>query len=192
MLPPTPLAVCPRRRVPPAAGPPPTRGWRRRTSWMHRLLPGGGLCGALPVVLARLAWERWGCASLGAVPLGPASGIGGRRCPLGVGVVETSMASVHVLVEDDPPCCGRWRAAVAPGAARVPCLLVPLWRVTLHPWGVRGVSVPPQGERSEGASVRAGGGIDPGWPPLVASWGVVACCLPGGVRDLLGPWSPAA
>ena len=26
------------------------------------LLPGGGPCEALPVALARLAWERWGCA----------------------------------------------------------------------------------------------------------------------------------
>ena len=61
---------------------------------------------------------------LGAGPLGPASEIGGRRCPLGGGVVGTSMASVHALVEDDPPCSGRRRAAAAPGAATVSCLLV--------------------------------------------------------------------
>ena len=100
------------------------------------------------------------------------------------------MASVHTLVEDDSPCCGRRRAAEAPGAARVPCLLVPLWRAALHPWGVTAASVPPRGERAEGASVRAGRGT--GWWPLVASWGVMACCLPGEPRDLLGTWSPVA
>ena len=56
-----PLAVCPRRAVP-AAGRPPTLGGRRRTSWTHHRLPAGGLCGALPVALAALAWEWWGCA----------------------------------------------------------------------------------------------------------------------------------
>ena len=50
-----PLAVCPRRAVPTVAGQPPIlRGMR--------LLPGGGLCGELPVALARLACEWWGCA----------------------------------------------------------------------------------------------------------------------------------
>ena len=39
-----------------------TLGGRRRTSWTHRLLPAGGLCGALPVVLVQPAWEWWGCA----------------------------------------------------------------------------------------------------------------------------------
>ena len=36
-----PLAACPRRSVPPAADRPVTLGGRRRTSWTHRLLPGG-------------------------------------------------------------------------------------------------------------------------------------------------------
>ena len=45
------------------------------------------------------------------------------------------MASVHILVEDDSPCCGRRLAAAAPGAARVPCLLVLLWRAALHSLG---------------------------------------------------------
>ena len=57
-----PLAVCPRESVPPVAGRPPTLGGRRRTSWTHRVLPGGGLCGAPPVALARPALEWWGCA----------------------------------------------------------------------------------------------------------------------------------
>ena len=57
-----PLAVCPRRAVPPAAGRPPTLKGRRRTSWTSRRLPSGGPCEALPVALARLAWEWWGCA----------------------------------------------------------------------------------------------------------------------------------
>ena len=98
------------------------------------------------------------------------------------------MASVPTLVEDDSPCCGRRRGAAAQGAARVPCLLVPLWRAALHLWGVRAASVPPRGEWLEGASVRAREGIYPGWWPLVAPWGVVACRLPEGLRDLLGPW----
>ena len=32
-------------------------------------------------------------------PLGPASGIGGRGCPLGAGVAGTSMVSVRILME---------------------------------------------------------------------------------------------
>ena len=32
-------------------------------SWTHRPLPGGGLCGALTVALARPAWEWRGCAT---------------------------------------------------------------------------------------------------------------------------------
>ena len=102
------------------------------------------------------------------------------------------MASVHILEEDDPPCCGRRRAAAALGVARVPCLLVPLRRAALHPWGVRTALAPPRGEQSEGASVSARGGTHPRWPPLVASWGVTACRLPERLRDLLGPWLPVA
>ena len=64
------------------------------------------------------------------------------------------------------------------------------YAVPLHPWGVRTALVPPRGERSEGASVRARGGTHPRWWPLVASSGVTACRLPGGLRDLLGPWLP--
>ena len=52
-----PLAVCPWHAVPPAAGRPPTLGGRQRTSWTFSLLPDRGRCGALPVALARLAWE---------------------------------------------------------------------------------------------------------------------------------------
>ena len=50
---------------------------------MHLLLPGGGTCGALPVALARLAWEWWGCASarFGA----PWTGAGDLRQMMSVG-----------------------------------------------------------------------------------------------------------
>ena len=102
------------------------------------------------------------------------------------------MASFHILVEDDSLCCGGGRAAAVRGAARVCCLLVPLWRIALHPRGVRTALAPPHGERSEGASVRARGGTHPGSWPLVGSLGVTACCLPWGLRDLLGPLSPVA
>ena len=84
---------------------------------------------------------------------------------------------------------GAWRAAAAPGSVRVPCFLVTFWHAALHPWGMRAASVPSRREWSEGASVCAGGGTHPGWWPLVASCGVMACRLPGGLRDLLGPWS---
>ena len=57
-----PLAACLRRAVPLVASQPPTLGGERRTSRMHRLLPDGSLCGALPVAVARRAWEWWGCA----------------------------------------------------------------------------------------------------------------------------------
>ena len=56
-----PLAALLRRSFPPAADWPVNPGVRHWTTWMHRLLPGGGPCGALPVALARLAWEWWGC-----------------------------------------------------------------------------------------------------------------------------------
>ena len=82
------------------------------------------------------------------------------------------MASVHTLVEDASPCCGKRRAAAASGAARVPCLLVPSWRASPHAWGVRAALVPPRGERSEGASLWVGGGIKPGWWPLAAFWAI--------------------
>ena len=96
-------------------------------SWTLRLLPGGGPCEALPVALARLVSEWWGCAS---VMWGASwTGVGDR----GVEVVGTSMAPVRILVEDDSPCCGRRPAAPAPGAARVPCLLVRLRLAALHP-----------------------------------------------------------
>ena len=60
-------------------------------------------------MVCSLGWRGNGgyVRPLAAGPLGPASGIGGRQCPLGVGVIGTSMASVHALVEDNPPCrCG--------------------------------------------------------------------------------------
>ena len=40
------------------------------------------------------------------------------------------------------------------------------------------------------ASVCAGAGSHNGWWPLVVSRGVMACRLPWGLGDLLGPWSP--
>ena len=49
-----PLAACPRRSVFPVADRPSTLGGSRLTRWTHRLLP---------VVLARPAWEWWGCVS---------------------------------------------------------------------------------------------------------------------------------
>ena len=56
-----PLAVCPWRAVPQAAGQPPTQGGRWRMSWTLRLLPSRGPCEALPVARARPALEWWGC-----------------------------------------------------------------------------------------------------------------------------------
>ena len=57
-----PLAACPWLAVPPAVGRLPTLGVRWRMSRTLRLLLGGGPCEALPVTLARLAWESLGCA----------------------------------------------------------------------------------------------------------------------------------
>ena len=175
-----PLAACPRRSVFSAANRPVTLGGRRRTSWMHRLLPGGGPCGALPVALAWLAWEFWGCAS---------ARCGASWTGAGDRVVGASTASVRTLVEGDSLCCGGWCAAVAPGSVRVPCSLVQVWRPALHPWGMRAASVPPRCEWLEEASVCARGGAHTGWRPLVASRGVMTCGVPWGLRDLLGPWS---
>ena len=94
-----PLAVCTRPPVPPAAGRPPTLGGRRRTSWTHRLLPCGGLCGALPVALARLALEWWGCAL---ARCGASwTGIGGRWQMMSVG------------------CWGRWDLCSYPRGRRL-------------------------------------------------------------------------
>ena len=108
---------------------------------------------------------------------------------MGRRVVVASMGYVRILGEDDSPCCGGRRAAAASGSVRVPCFLVLLWRAALHPWGMRAASVPLRGEWPEGASVCVGGGTDTEWSHPVASWVVTACRLPGGLRDLLGPWS---
>ena len=108
------------------------------------------------------------------------------------------MASVHALVEDDTPCCGRRHVAAAPGAARDPCLLVLLWCAALHPWGVRAASVPLWGERSEGAAVRAGGGTQArvvapsgllGSHVVLLAWrapGPLGTGVAGGLRHLPG------
>ena len=101
-------------------------------------------------------------------------------------------ASVCTLVEEYSPCCGTWLAAAASGSVRVPCFLVPVWCPALHPRGMRAASVPARCEWSEGASMCAGGGTNTGWWPLVASRGVMACCLPWGLRHLLGLWSPVS
>ena len=97
------------------------------------------------------------------------------------------MISVHILTEDDLPCRGRRPAAVAAGAARVPCLLALLRRAALHPGGVRTAWAPPRGELSQGASVFAGGGTHSGWWPPLGSSGVTARRLPARLRDVLGP-----
>ena len=174
-----PLAVCTWRAVPPAAGRPPTLGGRRRTSWTLCLLPGGSLSRGLPVGLARLAWEWWGCAPVWCGASWTSVGdrwqmmSAGRWGRWGLhGLCPKPRGRRLAVLQEEACGCG---AASGQGS---------------FPWGVRAALVPPRGERSEGASVRARGGTRPGWWPLVASWGVTACFLPVGLRDLLGPWSP--
>ena len=156
---------------------------------MHCLLPGGGLCGALPVTLAAVTWKWWKYMSARCGASWTGLGIGGRGCSSGRRVVGASMGSVRTLVEDYSPCCGSWRAAAAPESVGVPCSLVPVWRPALHPQGMRAALVPPRSEWSEGAFVCAQGGTHTGWWLLVVSQGVMACRLPWGLRDLFGPCS---
>ena len=131
-----PLAACPWRVVPPTAGRPPTLGRRRWMSWTLRLPPGGGPS------------ENGGdVRPFGAGPLGPASGIAGRWCPLGAGVVRTPVVPVHTPMEDDSPCRGRRRAAAATGSARVPAPPASFRCAVLHPRSVRTARAPPRGER---------------------------------------------